>query len=55
MANYADDTTPYVCGKDILSVIKSLEKAAEHVFAWFKNNQMKGNEGKCHVLLNTQV
>ena len=44
MANYADDTTPYVCGIDITSVIKSLENAAEIVFTWFKNNQMKGNE-----------
>ena len=52
MANYADDTTPYVCGKDI-TVIKSLENAAEIVFTWFKNNQMKGNEDKCHVVLST--
>ena len=49
MANYADDTTPYVCCKDITSVIKSLENAGEIVFTWFENNQMKGNEDKCHV------
>ena len=53
MANYADDTTPYVCGKDITSVIKSLENAAEIVFTWFKNNQMKGNEEKRDVVLST--
>ena len=53
MANYADDTTPYICGKDIPSVIKSLENAAEIVFTWFKNNQMKGNEYQCHVALST--
>ena len=52
MANCADDTTPYVCGIDITSVIK-LENAAEIVFTWFKNNQMKGNEDKCHVVLST--
>ena len=34
----------------ITSVIKSLENAAEIVFTWFKNNQMKGNEDKCHVV-----
>ena len=28
MANYADDTTPYVYGDDLTSVIKSLEHAA---------------------------
>ena len=53
MANYADDTTPYICGKDITSVIKSLENAAEIVFIWFKNNQMNGNEEKCDVVLST--
>ena len=37
----------------ITSVIKSLENAAEIVFTWFKNNQMKGNEDKCHVVLST--
>ena len=52
MANYADDTTPYVCNKDITSLIKSLENAAEIVFTWFKNNQMKSNEDKCHVVLS---
>ena len=31
--------TPYVCGKDITSVTKSLENAAEIAFTWFKNNQ----------------
>ena len=53
MANYADDTTPYVCGIDITSVIKSLENAAEIVFTWFKNNHMKGNKDKYHVILST--
>jgi len=53
MANYADDTTPYVCGEDLESVIKLLEKASKIVFDWFKSNQMKGNESKCHVTLST--
>ena len=44
MAVYADDTRPYVCGKDITSVIRSLENAAEIVFIWFKNNQIYGND-----------
>ena len=53
MANYADHATPYACGIDITSVIKSLENAAEIVFTWFKNSQMKGKEDKCHVVLST--
>ena len=50
MANYDDDTTPYVCGEDLASVIKLLEKASKIVFDWFKSNQMKGNESK-YVML----
>ena len=41
MANYADDKVPYVCGEDITSVFRSLGNAAEIVFTWFKNNQMR--------------
>ena len=41
MANYADDKVPYVCGEDITSVFKSLGNAAEILFTWFKNNQMR--------------
>ena len=36
MANYADDTTPYVYGKDITSVTESLENAAEIVLLGLK-------------------
>ena len=53
VANYADDTTPYIYGENIESVIKSLEQSADLLFNWFKSNQMKGNEDKCHVLLST--
>ena len=52
MANYADDTKPYICRNYKTSVIKSLENAAEILFTWFKINQMKGNEDKCHIVLN---
>mgnify|MGYP001793765379 FL=1 len=54
VASYADDTTPYASGKDISSVISSLEEASFILFDWFKNNQMQGNPDKCHVLLSTQ-
>ena len=36
--------TPYACGKDITSVTKSLENAAEIVFTWLD---------KYHVVLST--
>ena len=49
-ANYEDNTTPYIYGENIESVIKSLKQSANFLFNWSKNNQMKGNEDKCHVL-----
>ena len=49
-ANYADNTTPYIYGENIESVIKSLKQSVSFLFNWSKNNQMKGNEDKCHVL-----
>ena len=53
VANYADDTTPYIYGENIESVIKSLEQSANLLFNWLKSNQVKGNDDKCQVLLST--
>ena len=54
IASYADDTTPYESGVTLDSTVKSLEKIADLLFTWFHYNQMKGNEGKCHVILSLQ-
>ena len=40
VANYPDDTTPYIYGENIESVIKSLEQSVNLLFNWFKSNQM---------------
>ena len=53
VANYADGTTPYIYDKNLGSVIKSLEQSVNLLFNWFKSNQLKGNEDKCHVWLST--
>ena len=53
IASYADDTTPYVSGCNVNTVITSLENASSNLFEWFKDNQMQGNANKCHVLLST--
>ena len=50
---FADDNTPYVTGENISSVVKLLEKVACAIFQWLKDNEMKANVDKCHVLLNT--
>ena len=53
IANYADDNTPFVSGDTPLNVITSFENAAENLFEWFTNNQMKANHDKCHLLMST--
>ena len=54
VASYADDATPYVTGDNIESTVRQLEQAAKLLFQWFSDNQMKVNEGKCHVLISTK-
>ena len=52
MARYSDDRTHYVTGNDLESVTKQFEHAAKLLFQWFSDNQMTGNEDKCHVLVH---
>ena len=52
IVRYADDNTPFVSGKTPLHVMTSLENAAEKLFRWFTNNQMKANYDKCHLLMS---
>ena len=52
IASYADDTTPYCTGKDVMTVLSNLEQAADTLSVWFKNNSMKANADKYHVLLS---
>ena len=49
IASYADDNTPYTTGNLIEQVIQKLENAAQTLFRWFSDNQMKANPDKCHV------
>ena len=53
IANFADDNTPYVYGRNIEVVVASLEEVSEVIFQWFRDNQFQGNANKCHVLLST--
>ena len=53
IANYADDNTSFVSGDTPLTVITSLENAAEKLLKWFANNYMKANHDKCHLLTST--
>ena len=53
IANYADDNTRCVSGKNVGEVVKSLEETSSLIFKWFSDNQFQGNARKCHVLLST--
>ena len=51
----ADDTTPYSCAEDMSSVITELQRIANKIFRWFKNNHLKANPGKTHILLSSNI
>ena len=52
ISSYADDTTPYYCAHDISSVISEVQRIAKKNFDWCRNNRMKANPEKCHVMLS---
>ena len=53
IANYADDTTLYVCLEDMDLIIEKLEVKANDIFQWFNENAMKAKTDKCHLLITT--
>ena len=48
IASYADDSGRFIVENKI-DVIASLEQVSD----WFKNNRLKNNFDKCHVLVRT--
>ena len=52
LANYVDDTTPYVYDLELDKAIESLEKNIDNLFRWFSDNFFKANPDKCHLLIN---
>ena len=51
IANYADDNTTYAVETDIMDLLKTLETETLHVLNWFRLNEMKPNQGKCHLIV----
>ena len=51
IASYADDNTPYTSDFNLEEVIQKLELTTNNLFEWFKNNHMKANTDKCHLLV----
>ena len=53
VASYADDTTPCSCATDIPSLSLEVQASETKLFRWLKNNHLKANPGKFHILLST--
>ena len=51
ICNFADDTAPNVCDKELKVVLDKLENCSELDITWFKSNYMKLNEEKCELLV----
>ena len=51
LGNYADDNTTYSIEKDVLELLKTLESDTYTVLNWFRFNEMKANQGKCHLII----
>ena len=50
IANYADDSTPFSAKLNHKSGVGELEISSSVLFIWFRNNYMKGNTDKSHIL-----
>ena len=52
IASYADDNTPYSVNKDTEHVLRDIKQYSELLLEWFKNNGMKANIDKYHLLIS---
>ena len=53
VTSYADDTTPYSNGKNVVTVLENIETKGKEVFNWFSMNHLKANPGKPQLLLTS--
>ena len=54
IASYADDNTPHTCDSDLYTILSKLKNCTNSLFTWFKENHMKPNGDKCHLLVTTE-
>ena len=52
IANYADDSTPFSAKLNHKSVVEELEISSSVLFTWLRNNYMKANTKKSHLLVS---
>ena len=54
IASYADDNTPHIYDSDLYTVLSKLKNCTDSLFTWFKENHMKPNGYKCHLLVTNE-
>ena len=52
ICNFADDTTLYVCDKNLNFVMQQIEQQSNIALKWFEDNNMKMNSGKCYLFVS---
>ena len=52
VCNFAGDTTPYVCDKNLEFVLSKLENHSDIAIKWFEDDYMKINSDKCHLFIS---
>ena len=53
IASYADDNTPYNFDFNLDNVISNIKKSTNSLLNWFRENHIKANTNKCHLLLSS--
>ena len=54
ITSYADDNTDHTYDSDLYTVLNKLKNCTDSLFTWFKENHMKPNGDKCHLLVTTE-
>ena len=52
IANYADDNSPFTFGENIPAVVSQLESEGASLLQWVRNNGLKANPDKFHMILS---
>ena len=55
IASYTDDNTPHTSDTSLNLVLEKLESSTHDIFCWFKENPMKANPDKSHLLVTTNA
>ena len=54
IANYADDSTLYTVEGNIDDLLNTVENETSLILNWFRMNEMKSNDDKCHLFVTNQ-